>query len=83
MEPSANVSPLQVEESLLRLTGDCAQIAICNPTGCSSSIEAGTELGKACAVDLVQPEECPPKAPVEPSSPRSDPSVVKRITGRS
>ena len=80
LEPSADISPLQVEDSLLRLTGDCAQIAICNPTGFSSSVEAGTELGKASAVDLVEPEECPPEAPVDPSRPRSDPPVVNRIT---
>ena len=80
LEPSADISPLQVEDSLLRLTGDCAQIAICNPTCFSSSVEAGTELGKASAVDLVEPEECPPEAPVDPSRPRSDPPVVNRIT---
>ena len=39
LEPSTHESPLQVEDSLLQLTGDFAQVTVFNPTGCSSSME--------------------------------------------
>ena len=80
LEPSTHESPLQVEDSLLRLTGDFAQVTVFNPSGCSSSMETGAELGEASTVELIQPEECPSEDIGELSPQDSAPPIIKRVT---
>ena len=81
IEPSTHELPLQVEDSLLRVSGEgLACVAVLNPTGCSCSLEAGTELGEASTVNLVPPDQQPLEVTGEQSGQGSTQPMVKRIT---
>ena len=80
LEPSCHQSPVEVDDSLLKLNRDGhGQVAVYNPTGCSCSLEAGAELGEASVIAVVQSDLA--EAAGDHNSQDRSPPFLKRITG--
>ena len=81
LAPSTSESPWQVEDSIISVNCDgVAQLTVTNPTGCSCVVEAGTMLGEASSVTVVQPNQPLPEMVRAQNNPRGTQSVINRVT---